>query len=284
MKSILSLLILIYSSMSFAQISLEWESPIKSTSVEMGWATWLLMKPPYEYSYRFYINDKNKIQFMFEGAYNLNVEYEYTFSQEEKNAGSYLMCSYYDLNNDGFPEFLVNKSYQGSPNRRGFRFFDLKTNTTYLDFDEANYSYHSYQISDIDKDGTIELVVRKENYPSDGNYQIVSYNLNIPVSSNSESEVDPIESFVINQNFPNPFNPGTNIRVLIPDGTEFKIIISDIQGKIIKTLVDSYLESGTYEFIWDGKNEIGEMVATGVYFYTSFYNNQADSKKMLLLK
>lgn len=280
----LIIVLLLINSSSIAQINLEWESPIKSDNIEMGWTTWILMKPPYPNQQRFYINDKDKAQYMIEGAYNLTVEYEYTFSQPEKDAGSSLGCIYHDLNNDGFPEFMVNKSYgTGYPKRSAFRFFDLKTNTTLIDFDDTNFSYRYSSISDIDKDGIYELIIRKEKYPDDGTYQLVVYNLNISVPTNID-EITPIDDFEIQQNYPNPFNPETKIRVYIPTQTMVKLFIYDIQGKEVKTLINDYLQSGNHEFLWDGRNEFGNSVASGIYFYSISYDNKIHSKKMLMLK
>jgi hypothetical protein len=91
--------------------------------------------------------------------------------------------------------------------------------------------------------------------------------------------------FALYQNFPNPFNPTTKIKFDIRAGvrsqeSEVKLIIYDITGREISTLVNEQLQPGTYEVTFDGSN-----YASGVYFYKlSVGNEQIAFKKMILLK
>ncbi len=91
------------------------------------------------------------------------------------------------------------------------------------------------------------------------------------------------------KNFPNPFNPETWIPYQLADSTDIVITIYDINGKLIRTLDLGYKPAGKYinqnrAAYWNGKNDIGESVGSGVYFYTLRTNNYQIIHKMLLRK
>jgi hypothetical protein len=97
------------------------------------------------------------------------------------------------------------------------------------------------------------------------------------------------ETFVLKQNYPNPFNPYTTIQYTIRNAhslpvqrTELKIF--NVLGREIRTLVDEEQRSGTYTIEWDGTNNDGQRVSSGVYFYRLKRGEVAQSMKMLLLK
>lgn len=85
--------------------------------------------------------------------------------------------------------------------------------------------------------------------------------------------------FSLEQNYPNPFNPSTKIRFSLAEETHTKIIISDILGRVITTLVDDNLTIGTYNIDFDASN-----LPSGVYFYSIITEKFKDSKKMMLIK
>ncbi len=86
------------------------------------------------------------------------------------------------------------------------------------------------------------------------------------------------------QNYPNPFNPETTIRFSLSQPGKVKIVIYNIKGEKVKTLVDQYLEAKNYTMIWNGKDENRKSVASGVYFYKFQTGKHLDTKKMLLIK
>ncbi len=93
-------------------------------------------------------------------------------------------------------------------------------------------------------------------------------------------------NYRLSQNYPNPFNPTTTIQFTIADRslTNTKLEIYNVLGQKVKTLVDEYRPQGTYTMIWDGRNDAGNLVASGVYFYVMRTRNFTQTKKMLLLK
>ena len=93
-----------------------------------------------------------------------------------------------------------------------------------------------------------------------------------------------IASFSLEQNFPNPFNPETVIRYSLLRASEVRVSIYNILGQKVRTLVDGRETAGQKSIIWDGKNERGEEVSSGIYFYRLEAEEFVQTKKMLLLK
>ncbi|MCP4566767.1 MAG: T9SS type A sorting domain-containing protein [FCB group bacterium] len=85
-------------------------------------------------------------------------------------------------------------------------------------------------------------------------------------------------------NYPNPFNPRTTIAYDLPQAGEVNLEIFNILGQRVATLVEAYQEAGHYEVAWDSKDEGGQAVASGVYFYKLTTADFVNSRKMLLLK
>lgn len=92
------------------------------------------------------------------------------------------------------------------------------------------------------------------------------------------------KTFALDQNYPNPFNPTTNIKFDLPKMTNVKIVIYDILGREVRTLVDGNMAAGRYTETWNGLNDHGQQVGTGVYFYRMEAGSFVSMKKMLLLK
>jgi hypothetical protein len=86
------------------------------------------------------------------------------------------------------------------------------------------------------------------------------------------------------QNYPNPFNLKTIIAYTIPQAGDVKLEVFDILGRHVKTGVNSYLEAGEHQYIWDGTNDAGATVGTGFYIYNLRSGEFKQTKKMLLLK
>lgn len=87
------------------------------------------------------------------------------------------------------------------------------------------------------------------------------------------------KEFTLNQNYPNPFNPVTKIKFDIPDHSNAKIIVYDLLGREVITLVNKYLKPGSYEVDWDGTT-----FASGVYFYSLVTPEYVETKRMVLIK
>jgi hypothetical protein len=79
------------------------------------------------------------------------------------------------------------------------------------------------------------------------------------------SEV-PLENFKLEQNFPNPFNPSTTLRYVLPARGTVSIRVFNVLGEVVRTLLETVHPSGLFEVKWDGKDDRGSDVSTGSYF------------------
>ena len=94
------------------------------------------------------------------------------------------------------------------------------------------------------------------------------------------------KAFSLSQNYPNPFNPSTTIDYSIPDGKAVpaRLKIFDVRGHLIRTLLDTAKEPGRYSIHWDGRNDKGEGVGSGVYLYRIEAGDFTSTKKMILTR
>jgi hypothetical protein len=89
----------------------------------------------------------------------------------------------------------------------------------------------------------------------------------------------------LHQNIPNPFNPTTKIQYEIKEPGPVSLRIYNVAGQLVKTLVDGHRNSGRrYEANWNGLNNSGQPVSSGLYFYKLVARNFTQTKKMVLLK
>ena len=93
----------------------------------------------------------------------------------------------------------------------------------------------------------------------------------------------PLE-FTLGQNHPNPFNPTTTIPFLIPEMGRVQLNIYDVRGSLVKTLFDGVLPAGFRQLTWDGTDNRGNGVGSGVYFYRMTTGKRTLTKRMTLLK
>jgi minor extracellular serine protease Vpr len=91
-------------------------------------------------------------------------------------------------------------------------------------------------------------------------------------------------NFEVSQNYPNPFNPSSSFSISLPEGRFTKVIVYDIQGRKIAELVNNFLQAGTYNVNWNGKNDEGINVASGTYIYSVQSGDFFRVKKMMLVK
>jgi hypothetical protein len=91
-------------------------------------------------------------------------------------------------------------------------------------------------------------------------------------------------SYELAQNYPNPFNPSTTIRFYLSGRGVVDLAVYNILGRKVATLVESDVDAGWQEVIWDGTSSSGDKVASGIYFYRLTSGEFIETKKMLLLK
>jgi parallel beta-helix repeat protein len=90
--------------------------------------------------------------------------------------------------------------------------------------------------------------------------------------------------YFLKQNFPNPFNASTNIEFNLPEASHVSLEIFDSAGRKVTTVIDGQYAAGEHRVIWDGCNEDGNLLSSGVYFYELKSPEGTSSKSMLMLK
>ncbi|MGE5795248.1 MAG: T9SS type A sorting domain-containing protein [Ignavibacteria bacterium] len=101
--------------------------------------------------------------------------------------------------------------------------------------------------------------------------------------SDKSSGINPV-NYNLYQNYPNPFNPGTTIKYDLKKNENVVLDIYSISGERVARLVDQQQNSGTHEIRWNGRNDNGSLVSSGIYFYQLRIGNQYLTKKMMMLK
>ena len=117
---------------------------------------------------------------------------------------------------------------------------------------------------------------------------------NFRLSVSTTTSVDALDevphAFVLEQNYPNPFNPETEISYQVRTAGHLHLAIFDLLGQHIRTLVDASLPAGSYSTRWDGLNEAGQQVPSGLYLYrmtltgASAASTSTASRTMMLIK
>jgi hypothetical protein len=94
----------------------------------------------------------------------------------------------------------------------------------------------------------------------------------------------PSMGLTLDQNRPNPFNPATEITYSVDRDGRVRLAVYDVGGRLIRTLVDRPMPAGTHSADWDGRDDGGRAVASGVYFYRLQVGKRTLTRKALLLK
>jgi hypothetical protein len=92
------------------------------------------------------------------------------------------------------------------------------------------------------------------------------------------------ESFVLEQNFPNPANPSTTIRFDLPQGEQVSLVVYNMVGQAVAQLLDGVREAGSYSLRWDGRDDSGRKLSTGIYLYRLRAGDQVSTRKLMLLQ
>jgi subtilisin family serine protease len=158
---------------------------------------------------------------------------------------------------------------------------------------------------DLDSDGDLDIVVCVQN--SGESIDVIDYKRNAPVTgiqwamfandtyrSNNFEPLNPVgiddeplslpAVFKLEQNYPNPFNSHTVIQYSLDVPSEYSIDIYNILGQKVKKLDTGYKQAGAYSITWNGLNDNGQAITSGVYFYRLNAGNRTDIKRMLYLK
>ena len=159
---------------------------------------------------------------------------------------------------------------------------------------EEEWSSYAYVKSDgsfdvpVESDGVYEyLVTDKDGNEAQGT--ITVENLEAEVTVDITGIANPSDNLVIKTDqlfdaYPNPFNPSTTIRVQIATAGHAQLVVYNVLGQKVKTLFDGNLQPGFQKFVWNGKDDAGRQVASGLYFYQLKTQNTVQTKAVMFLK
>ena len=182
-------------------------------------------------------------------------------ASESENLGFIL-----ERSNEHKASWCVIASYKTHATLRGQGNTSSRTEYTFTDNTvEAGHSYY-YRLSDVSYDGKVEYHGIRE-------ITVKSYNEVVP------------GQFLLKAVYPNPFNPTTNISYILGEEADMSIFIMDLRGSVVKQLISSKKHpEGSYSLNWDGGNDNGIKLSSGVYFIVMKANAMTTSKKIVLLR
>lgn len=136
-----------------------------------------------------------------------------------------------------------------------------------------------YLISSFGVDQNNEFYVLHHS----SNGKIYKFNLNTSIGIKNQNNYYP-NNYYLKQNYPNPFNPYTKIEFGIPELTFVKVSVFNSIGQEVRTLVNSSLPNGNYSIIFDAKDNYGNNLSSGIYFYSIVSKSFSETKRMVLIK
>ncbi len=129
----------------------------------------------------------------------------------------------------------------------------------------------------------LQFIYRDENYDGVTHTQEFPDFTGITVALSGTGPELPT-TFAVEQNYPNPFNPSTTIAMAIPTAGNVSVEVFNVLGQKVATVFDGFMPAGEQTVTWDGRNENGGSVSSGIYFYRVQTGNESVTKKMMLLK
>ena len=187
-----------------------------------------------------------------------------------------------DINDDGYEDFCLSHYFWGM-----ISVFLNSGNGYFLEpqhYDVSDYSRPAC-VADFDNDGDPDVAVASSN-ASDPDFYAVLWNRNELVGTgvnDNDHDLLPGE-FILSQNYPNPFNPTTTIEYTLPSKMHVEIKILNILGQTVTTIDEGIKSAGKYSCQWNGCDQSGKILPSGVYLYQIRTDDKTEAKKMLLLK
>ena len=164
---------------------------------------------------------------------------------------------------------------------------DQAITLTWVDTTHGSILLHSAQLKGNSAPIRINVghLQKELDIPVDISYQFLGKDQDRLGSGNTILEIMPVPTeFALHNNYPNPFNPVTTINYDLPQEGTVRLIIYDVMGREVTRLVNGFTPAGYHSVRWNAKNQMGESVSAGVYFYHLQSGNFIKTQKMVLLK
>jgi hypothetical protein len=164
-----------------------------------------------------------------------------------------------------------------------FQYFEVYRATN-PDFTNANV-YATVEPNFSDQDVTIgqTYFYAVSAVDANGNMSETTNVVSTSIVSVDDLEMIPA-AYGLSQNYPNPFNPTTTIQFALPEASEVSLVIYNLLGQKVRTLVNGYVPAGYINTSWDGLDQNGKEIGSGTYIYRLQTADQTFSKKMVLMK
>ena len=150
---------------------------------------------------------------------------------------------------------------------------NVTTNGNGVDVGVILSAFSFIYIRDDENDGTLDRAKHM--------HDILTWLGNTPPQPTGTGTV---ASNSLSQNYPNPFNPQTTIAFSVKERGLVNLKVYNVAGQLVRTLANEEFAAGAHTKVWDGRNDAGQAVSSGVYFYKLVSNNFTQTKKMVLLK
>lgn len=198
---------------------------------------------------------------------------------------NYLQTS--DIDNDGKNELIINIGnyllvikFTGQPDQHSYEICYAKIG----ELTEPTTNFQPSTVYDLNNDGRKDILIPMDKYVNP-NTIVFSYLLvQDSITSVDEKILANDNNFFLRPNYPNPFNPVTRIEFVLGKSENTTIKVYNSLGKEIATLVNEYLPSGKQAITWDGKDDKGNTVSSGVYFIQMTAGSYRQTIKAVLLK
>ncbi|MBP9038536.1 MAG: T9SS type A sorting domain-containing protein, partial [Candidatus Syntrophosphaera sp.] len=118
--------------------------------------------------------------------------------------------------------------------------------------------------------------------PDGGQVMFMEMQFSMPVPNDDPAV--PNVTYMLHQNYPNPFNPETTISFDMPKAGFANLSIYNVKGQLIKNLINENLDFGRHSVVWNGTDNNGKPVTSGLYLYRLTTNGVTETKKMMLMK
>lgn len=149
--------------------------------------------------------------------------------------------------------------------------------------DENNHTWRARDIRLDGYEGQIVYIAFRHHNVTNMFYIKLDRVMVYQGSNTADLAISPVTTQLFN-NYPNPFNPETNIKFSLKDKEKVEIVVFNTKGQKVKTLVNDILNQGEHNIIWNGTDETGTKVGSGIYFYRMKSGSYTSTKKMILLK
>ncbi len=191
-------------------------------------------------------------------------------SEDENSAeSSFIALSWDESSDEDFDYFAIVRGDQAGFDAASAATIGTTTGTSFVDEDVSAGQSFFYRVVAFD---------------FNGNQGEFSDEAGLLVTSITDNGGALPTAFALGQNYPNPFNPDTQIRYDLPKDSQVQLRVFNMMGQEVRTLLNESMPAGSHEIRWDGRDQSGVRVATGVYVYVIRAGDFAQSKRMTLIK